>query len=169
MVRTARSEPEFAAGSRFKGSIRDGLNGAVAPGVGAACGGRLAGARRPVTRAARRAFPGGCRRCRERPGLLGARERSWMRRWCGRRASGRPWQGRSTRTGLTVPRSGRRCGPRGPRRWRRARACRGACWQRVTRGSQGRPVGGGAARARAACGIAGSPGSALTRYRCGVL
>ena len=33
---------DFAAGSRFKGSIREGLNGAVEPGVGDTCAGRLA-------------------------------------------------------------------------------------------------------------------------------
>ena len=32
----------FAIGSRFKGSIRDGLNSTVGPGVGVPCGGRLA-------------------------------------------------------------------------------------------------------------------------------
>ena len=32
----------FAVGSRFKGSIRNGLDGATGPGVGTPCGGRLA-------------------------------------------------------------------------------------------------------------------------------
>jgi hypothetical protein len=41
-------EPGFAVGSRFKGSIRDGLNGTVGSGVRAHCGGRLVGARRPA-------------------------------------------------------------------------------------------------------------------------
>ena len=38
-------------GSRFKGSVRDGLNGAVGAGVGAPCEGRMAGVRGPVARA----------------------------------------------------------------------------------------------------------------------
>jgi hypothetical protein len=37
----------FAAGSRFKGSIRDGLNGATGLGLGAPCDGRMTGAHRP--------------------------------------------------------------------------------------------------------------------------
>ena len=44
-------EPVFAIGSRFKGSIRDGLDGTAGPGVGASCGGRLAGARSPAATA----------------------------------------------------------------------------------------------------------------------
>ena len=44
--------PGFAVGSRFKGSVRNGLNGATGPGVGAPCDGRPAGTRRPATRAA---------------------------------------------------------------------------------------------------------------------
>ena len=39
------------AGSRFKGSIRDGLNGAVGAGVGGPCEGRMAGVRGPAARA----------------------------------------------------------------------------------------------------------------------
>jgi hypothetical protein len=35
-------EPGFVVGSRFNGSVRDGLDGAVGPRVGAPCGGRLA-------------------------------------------------------------------------------------------------------------------------------
>ena len=41
----------IAPGSRFKGSIRDGLNGAVGAGVGAPCEGRMAGVRGPAARA----------------------------------------------------------------------------------------------------------------------
>jgi hypothetical protein len=46
----------LAVGSRFKGSIRDGSYGAVGADVGASCDGRIAGARRPATRAASSGF-----------------------------------------------------------------------------------------------------------------
>jgi hypothetical protein len=42
--------PDFAVGSRFKGSVRDGLNDVVGPDVGARWGGQMAGARGPVAR-----------------------------------------------------------------------------------------------------------------------
>ena len=41
----------FAVGSRFKGSVRDGLNGGVGRGVGGPCDGRMAGALGPAAAA----------------------------------------------------------------------------------------------------------------------
>jgi hypothetical protein len=41
----------FAVGARFKGSVRNGLNGAVGAGVGAQCSRQMALARGPAARA----------------------------------------------------------------------------------------------------------------------